>query len=247
MRLVTVLFALCFEPKQHGGAGVDYGKVETGYFQKRLNRFSAIVTIQGEDTLCHVKNTGRLGELLREGAEVYLRYSDDPARKTHWDLISVRSGGQIVNIDSQAPNRVFGEFVAKGGFRDDLCEIRPEFSYGDSRFDFRLTCARTVQLVEVKGVTLLRDGCAWFPDAPTLRGVKHLHGLMRAVEEGYEAAAVFVIAMKGARALRPNDETQPAFGQALREAARAGVRLCAWDCRVTEHTLDMDMPVPVEL
>ena len=121
------------------------------------------------------------------------------------------------------------------------------FRSGDSRFDFRLECAHTVQFVEVKGVTLLRDGRAWFPDAPTLRGVKHLRGLIRAVEEGYEAAAVFVIAMKGARALRPNDETHPDFGQALREAAQAGVRLYAWDCRVTEHTLAIDAPVPVEL
>ena len=195
----------------------------------------------------HVKNTGRLGELLLPGASVYLKYSDAPERKTHWDLISVESQGQIVNIDSQAPNKVFGEWVLRGGFRSDIRTVRPEFTYGDSRFDFRLECESGIQFVEVKGVTLLRAGCAYFPDAPTERGVKHLHGLMRAVEEGYEAAAVFVIQMKRAQALCPNDDTQPAFGQALRKAAAAGVQLFAYDCRVTEQTLEIAAPVPVRL
>lgn len=226
---------------------MEYGIVEKGSFIKRLNRFSAVVDIHGVQELVHVKNTGRLGELLLPGAAVYLKYSENPARKTRWDLISVENQGQIVNIDSQAPNRVFGEWMRQGGFRKDVCVVRPEFTYGDSRFDFRLECEKNVQFVEVKGVTLLRDGCACFPDAPTERGVKHLHGLMRAVEEGYEAAAVFVIQMKRAQALCPNDETQPAFGQALRQAAAAGVQLFAYDCRVTEQTLEIDAPVPVRL
>lgn len=226
---------------------MEYGIVEKGSFIKRLNRFSAVVDIHGVQELVHVKNTGRLEELLLPGAAVYLKYSENPARKTRWDLISVENQGQIVNIDSQAPNRVFGEWVRQGGFRKDVCVVRPEFTYGDSRFDFRLECEKNVQFVEVKGVTLLRDGCACFPDAPTERGVKHLHGLMRAVEEGYEAAAVFVIQMKRAQALCPNDETQPAFGQALRQAAAAGVQLFAYDCRVTEQTLEIDAPVPVRL
>lgn len=226
---------------------MEYGRVEKGCFVKRLNRFSAIVKVFGQEELVHVKNTGRLGELLLPGAVVYLKYSDAPERKTRWDLISVENRGQIVNIDSQAPNKVFGEWVRQGGFRRDVRTVRPEFTYGDSRFDFRLECESGVQFVEVKGVTLLRDGCAYFPDAPTERGVKHLHGLMRAVQEGYEAAAVFVIQMKRAQALRPNDETQPAFGQALRQAASAGVQLYAYDCRVTEQTLDISAPVPVRL
>lgn len=226
---------------------MDYGKVEKGIFKKRLNRFSAIVGIFGEEALCHVKNTGRLGELLLPGAAVYLQYNGSLARKTHWDLISVENQGQIVNIDSQAPNKVFGEWVRRGEFRKDVRVVRPEFTYGDSRFDFRLECEHSVQFVEVKGVTLLRDGCACFPDAPTERGVKHLRGLMRAVEEGYEAAAVFVIQMKRAQSMAPNDATQPAFGQALREAAAAGVQLYAYDCRVTENTLEIDLPVPVKL
>lgn len=226
---------------------MDYGIVEKGYFIKRLNRFSAMAAIHGEQELVHVKNTGRLGELLLPGAAVYLKSSDAPGRKTRWDLISVEHQGQIVNIDSQAPNKVFGEWIRQGGFRRDIRAVRPEFVYGDSRFDFRLECGSGIQFVEVKGVTLLRNGCACFPDAPTERGVKHLHGLMRAVEEGYEAAAVFVIQMKRAQALCPNDETHPAFGQALRRAAAAGVRLFAYDCRVTEQTLEIDAPVPVRL
>ncbi len=226
---------------------MDYGVVEQGSFIKRLNRFSALVQVRGAEALCHVKNTGRLGELLLPGAVVYLKYSDAPERKTCWDLISVEHQGQIVNIDSQAPNRVFGQWVESGGFRRDVRAVRPEFTYGDSRFDFRLECDACVQFVEVKGVTLLQDGDAWFPDAPTERGAKHLLGLARAVEAGYEAVAVFVIQRKGARCLRPNDQRDPAFGQALRRAAEAGVGVFAYDCRVTEATLMIDAPVPVQL
>ena len=226
---------------------MHYGPIQKGQFLRRLNRFSAWVRIDGTEELCHVKNTGRLGELLLPEAVVYLEHSNKSERKTRWDLIAVESGGQIVNIDSQAPNRVFGAFAASGAFRPDLGYIRPEFTYGDSRFDFRLECHGAVQFVEVKGVTLLRDGRALFPDAPTERGIKHLRGLMRAVQEGYEAAAVFVIQMKQAQALSPNDETQSAFGQALREAARAGVALYAYDCQVTLDHLSIDAPVPIEL
>jgi sugar fermentation stimulation protein A len=226
---------------------MDYGVVEKGIFVKRLNRFSALVERSGCTEVCHVKNTGRLGELLLPGAPVYLKFCDGAGRKTRWDLIAVESGGQIVNIDSQAPNRAFGEFATQGSFRPDVQSIRPEFTYGDSRFDFRLETASGVQFVEVKGVTLLREGCAYFPDAPTERGVKHLRGLAEATASGFEAAAVFVIQMKGARALRPNDETQPAFGEALRAAQAAGVQIFAYDCCVTASTLDIDHSVPVEL
>ena len=226
---------------------MDYGTVETGSFVRRLNRFSALVRMEGGEILCHVKNTGRLGELLLPGATVYLVYSDAPQRKTRWDLVAVESKGQIINIDSQAPNRVFGEWMRAGGFRSDVQHVRAESVFEDSRFDFRLEFAGGTQFVEVKGVTLLRSGCAYFPDAPTERGVKHLHGLMRAVEAGYEAAAVFILPMKGARCLRPNDDTHPAFGAALRAAAKAGVQVYAYDCRVAAHSLQVDRPVPVDL
>ena len=226
---------------------MQYEAVECGIFIRRLNRFSALVLYHGAEELVHVKNTGRLGELLLPGACVYMNHIDAPGRKTKWDLIAVENGGQIVNIDSQAPNRVFEEFLQHGSFRQDLRKIRREFTHGDSRFDFRLECEHTVQFVEIKGVTLLRNGCAYFPDAPTERGVKHLRGLTQTVEERYEAAAVFVVQMKGASALRPNDETHPAFGQALRGAAAAGVRITAYDCRVTEQSLEIDAPIPVLL
>ena len=226
---------------------MQYKAVVCGSFVRRLNRFTALVLYQGSEELVHVKNTGRLGELLVPGACVYLNHSDAPGRKTKWDLIAVEHDGQIVNIDSQAPNRVFAEFLQSGQFRQDILKIRPEFTHGDSRFDFRLECESCIQFVEIKGVTLLRNGAAYFPDAPTERGVKHLHGLMRAVEEGAEATAVFVIQMKGVSALRPNDDTHPAFGQALRAAADAGVRVAAYDCQVTEHSLQIDRPIPVLL
>ena len=224
-----------------------YQFVEQGFFLKRLNRFSALVRMNDKEELVHVKNTGRLGELLLPGATVYLQHSDNPLRKTQWDLISVENGGQVVNIDSQAPNKIFGEWVESGGFRSDVCAIQPEYTYEDSRFDFRLECENSIQFVEIQGVTLLRDGCACFPDAPTQRGVKHLNGLIRAVWNGYEAAAVFLIQMKGASCLRPNDDTDPAFGTALREAAANGVQVYAFDCCVTADSLRVDRPVPVEL
>lgn len=226
---------------------MDYGIVETGKFIKRFNRFSALVEVCGAQEICHVKNTGRLGELLLPGAEVYLKYCAEATRKTRWDLISVKSHGQVVNIDSQAPNKVFREYLNFGKFRKDICVIKPEFTYGDSRFDFCLECEKNIQFVEVKGVTLLRNGHAYFPDAPTERGIKHLRGLIRAVEAGYEAAVAFVIQMKKVDAFSPNDDTQPLFAQTLREAVAAGVTIHAYDCLVTENTLLVDCEVPVQL
>lgn len=227
---------------------MQYQNVKKGYFVKRLNRFSALVSILGAQELVHVKNTGRLGELLLPGAAVYLQHSlDNPKRKTQWDLIAVESNGQIVNIDSQAPNRVFREFLESGAFRDDIQKIQAESVYEDSRFDFRLELQSSVQFIEVKGVTLLKDNIAYFPDAPTLRGVKHIRGLMRAVEMGYKAAIVFIVQMKEVNAVRPNDKTQAVFGQALRDAARMGVQVFAYDCMVTKESLAVDLPLPVQM
>lgn len=226
---------------------MQYRNVQKAAFLCRTNRFVARVLLNGEEVAVHVKNTGRLRELLLPGAAVYLAHGDAPGRKTAWDLVAVEHEGQIINIDSQAPNRVFGEFLQRGGFHHGMMHFRPEVTYGDSRFDFCLEYGAEMQFVEVKGVTLLRDGQAFFPDAPTERGVKHIRGLMRAVQEGHKAAIVFVIQMKKAEALRPNEETQPAFGAALREAAAAGVQICAYDCVVTPDTLEIDAPIPVKL
>ena len=224
-----------------------YDDVREGRFLSRPNRFIAHVALDGVTEVCHVKNTGRCRELLVPGAPVYLERAGNPARKTRYDLIAVRKGGLLINMDAQAPNRVFGEWAAAGGFLPGLTAIRPEFTWEDSRFDFRLEDGRGPVFVEVKGVTLEEDGEARFPDAPTERGAKHLRGLLRAVEQGYRAAVCFVIQMKGPAVFRPNDRTDPAFGQALRRAAAGGVAVLAVDCRVEPDSLVIDRPVPVDL
>ena len=224
-----------------------YGEVKRGRFLARPNRFVAHVELEGERVVCHVKNTGRCRELLTSGAAVYLERAENPARKTPYDLIAVEKGDLLINMDAQAPNKVFGEWAAAGRFLPGLTALRPEFTWEDSRFDFRLETPAGPCFVEVKGVTLEENGRALFPDAPTERGVKHLRGLRRAVERGYRAAVFFVVQMKGPRLFRPNDGTHPAFGQALREAAAAGVGVYAWDCAVTPESLTLDAPVEVAL
>ena len=224
-----------------------YGEVKRGRFLARPNRFVAHVELEGERVVCHVKNTGRCRELLTSGAAVYLERAENPARKTPYDLIAVEKGDLLINMDAQAPNKVFGEWAAAGRFLPGLTALRPEFTWEDSRFDFRLEDHLGPCFVEVKGVTLEQDGLALFPDAPTERGAKHLRGLRRAVERGYRAAVFFVVQMKGPRLFRPNDGTHPAFGQALREAAAAGVGVYAWDCAVTPESLTLDAPVEVAL
>lgn len=224
-----------------------YENVRPGRFLSRPNRFIAQVELDGAVEVCHVKNTGRCRELLTPGATVYLERSANPARKTKYDLIAVEKDALLINMDAQAPNKVFQEWAAQGKFLPGLTGIRPEFTWGDSRFDFRLEDGNGMYLVEVKGVTLEDGGEVRFPDAPTERGVKHLHGLIRAVEEGCRAAVVFVVQMKGVTRFRPNDATHPAFGRALREAAARGVGVFAYDCRVTPDSLTLDAPVRVEL
>lgn len=224
-----------------------YQAVEKGRFLARPNRFIAHVELDGHREVCHVKNTGRCRELLLPGAPVYLEPSANPARKTKYDLIAVEKGSLLINMDAQAPNKVFGEWAAAGNFLPGLTLIRPEFTWEDSRFDFLLEDERGRIFVEVKGVTLEEDGEVRFPDAPTERGVKHLHGLRRAVEQGHRAAVFFVVQMKGVTRFRPNDATHPAFGAALREAAENGVGVYACDCRVTPDSLTIDAPVPVLL
>ena len=224
-----------------------YRAVEKGRFLARPNRFIAHVEVDGHTEVCHVKNTGRCRELLVPGAPVYLEPSANPARKTKYDLIAVEKGGLLINMDAQAPNKVFGEWTAAGTFLPGLTLIRPEYTWEDSRFDFLLEDEQGRIFVEVKGVTLEEDGEVRFPDAPTERGVKHLYGLRRAVEQGCRAAVFFVIQMKGPARFRPNDATHPAFGAALREAAGNGVGVYAYDCRVTPDSLAIDAPVPVHL
>lgn len=226
---------------------MQYGKILPARFLSRPNRFVARVEAEGEELVCHVKNTGRCRELLVPGATVWLEESPNPSRKTKFDLIAVEKGDRLINMDAQAPNKVFGEWAAAGGFREELTSLRPETTYGSSRFDFYWESSKSRGFVEVKGVTLEEDGIVRFPDAPTLRGVKHLDELVKAHEAGYEAAVCFVIQMENVRWFAPNDETHPEFGQALRRAAQAGVEILAMDCAVTPQSLTMGNPVLVKL
>ena len=196
---------------------MDYGCVVPARFLDRPNRFVAHVLLGQETVTCHVKNTGRCRELLVPGARVYLERGRNPGRRTAWDLIAVEKDGKLINMDAQAPNRVFAEWA-----RERYADVHPEVRYGQSRLDF---CLDGQHFVEVKGVTLEQDGRCRFPDAPTERGTRHLHELIRAVEEGYRATAFFVIQMADAEDFSPNDETDPAFGVALRQAAEAGVEI----------------------
>lgn len=226
---------------------MQYGKILPARFLSRPNRFVARVEAEGEELVCHVKNTGRCRELLVPGATVWLEESPNPSRKTKFDLIAVEKGDRLINMDAQAPNKVFGEWAAAGGFREGLTLLRPETTYGSSRFDFYWESSKSRGFVEVKGVTLEEDGIVRFPDAPTLRGVKHLDELVKAHEAGYEAAVCFVIQMEDVCWFAPNDETHPEFGQALRRAAQAGVEILAMDCAVTPQSLTIGKSVPIRL
>ena len=217
-----------------------------GIFRARPNRFVAYVDIDGREETCHVKNTGRCRELLPAGAQVWCAECDNPARKTRYDLITVKKGNRLINMDSQAPNAVAKEWLLAGGL-GEIQNLKAEFVHEDSRFDFSFTREGKQCFLEVKGVTLEKDGVCAFPDAPTQRGTKHLKGLTRAAEKGYEAWVLFVIQMENVKYLHPNDDTDPAFGKALREAAAAGVRLLAMDCRVTEDMIVIRSPVEVKL
>ena len=213
---------------------MTYSNISGAVFVDRPNRFIAHVELDGHLQVCHVKNTGRCRELLVPGARVLVQRIDKPGRKTDLDLIGVWKGQRLINMDAAAPNRVFAEWALAGGFLPGLTLLKAEAVHGDSRFDFYLEAGPRRGFVEVKGVTLEEDGVVRFPDAPTERGVKHLRGLERCVQEGYQAWAVFVIQMEGVRHFSPNWATHPQFGQALIQAQSAGVRLLAMDCHVTE-------------
>lgn len=226
---------------------MQYGKIHPAQFLARPNRFVARVEMEQQEVICHVKNTGRCRELLVPGVTVWLEEGTNPNRKTAYDLIAVEKGDRLINMDSQAPNKVFEEWAGAGSFQPGLTKLRRETTYGSSRFDFYWESSEKRGFVEVKGVTLEEDGVVRFPDAPTLRGIKHLEELVAARQAGYEAAVCFVIQMEGVRWFSPNDATHPEFGQALRRAAGAGVDILALDCTVTPGTLTIRQPVPVRL
>lgn len=223
-----------------------YDNMVPGLFRARPNRFIAHIDIGGKEAICHVKNTGRCRELLTPGATVWCQAFDSPTRKTKYDLITVQKGDRLINMDSQAPNAAAKEWLHAGGL-GDITDLRAEVKHGDSRFDFAFQKDGKPCFLEVKGVTLEQDGICAFPDAPTTRGVKHLKELTQAVQQGYGGYVLFVIQMDNVKYLHPNDATDPAFGSALREAASAGVRVLAMDCRVTEDTMTIQNPVKVNL
>ena len=222
---------------------MQYKNIKKGIFRSRPNRFVAIVEVENREEIVHVKNTGRCRELLVPGCTVYLEKSDSQTRKTAYDLVAVDKNGLLINMDSQAPNKVFAEWAASGGFRTDLTFLRPETVWGKSRFDFYWEAGDEKGFVEVKGCTLEENGLALFPDAPTERGVKHLRELVAASAEGYSCAVCFVIQMKGCYAFRPNIVTHPEFADALKNAAMKGVRIIAMDCVVKPDKLVIDAPV----
>lgn len=226
---------------------MKYRNMEPAIFLERPNRFIAYVEQAGKREICHVKNTGRCRELLLPGAELYVQRSDNPNRKTALDLIAVRKGNRLVNMDSQAPNQVAEEWLRAGNLCGPDAFIKPECKYGNSRFDFYMEDGERKLFMEVKGVTLEEEGIARFPDAPTERGVKHIQELVECRKAGYEAYLLFVIQMKGIDALEPNDRTHPAFGEALREAAKAGVQILAYDCLVKPDELVIDRQIEVRL
>lgn len=217
-----------------------------GVFHARPNRFIAHIEIGGKLEVCHVKNTGRCRELLSPGAQVYCADCLSPQRKTRYDLIAVIKGSRLINMDSQAPNAAAKDWLLSGGL-GDIERLKPETTFGQSRFDFSFYKDGRLCFLEVKGVTLENDGVCAFPDAPTQRGAKHLRELAELSRQGYGAYVLFVIQMADVCCLHPNDSTDPAFGNALREAANAGVCLLAYDCHVTPNTMAIRKPVDIKL
>ncbi len=223
---------------------MKYENMVPGTFLCRPNRFIAHVEIDGQVEIVHVKNTGRCRELLLEGTRVWCEKSNNPDRKTKYDLILVQKGQRLINMDSQAPNVAVGEWLRNGGF-GDVSDVRPEVKFENSRFDFAFRKNGKPCFMEVKGVTLENDGVCAFPDAPTIRGAKHLKELIQAAQAGYGAYVLFVIQMSDVKYLHPNDATDPAFSRVLRQAAQMGVTVLAMDCEVTPGSMALRKEVPI--
>ena len=225
-----------------------YERITQGSFLERPNRFLAYAELAGKKEVIHVKNTGRCAELLKPGAVIYVQESQNPERKTKWDLIAVEKGDRIINMDSQIPNRVVQEWIEEGNLFENVRLVKPETTYCNSRFDLYVeTGDKRKIFIEVKGVTLEENGVVRFPDAPSERAVKHLEELGHAVKEGYEAYVFFVIQMKGVRYFTPNRDTHPAFCDALKRAQAAGVHVLAYDCEVSADSIEVNEEVPVVL
>ena len=226
---------------------MKYSNIEKAVFKERPNRFVAYVETEKGREICHVKNTGRCRELLPSDAVVYVQRNENPARKTKLDLITVEKNDYLINMDSQAPNAAVKEWLQAGNLFSENAKIYSEKTYGQSRFDFYVEDGARKAFIEVKGVTLEDNGVCRFPDAPTERGVKHIRELIKCREDGFEAYILFVIQMSPVKYLEPNDKTHQAFGDALREAAKAGVQVLARDCKITIDTMEIMNEVEVRL
>ncbi len=226
---------------------MKYIKIIKGKFIKRLNRFVALCEINGKEEYCHVKNTGRCSEILVEGAECYLEEAANPERKYKYSLVAVQKGERLINIDSQAPNKAAAEFLKNGKLFSDIENLRAEKSYGNSRFDFYFEHGGKKAFLEVKGVTLERNGVVLFPDAPTERGAKHINELCACIKDGYEAYVLFVVQMKDVSHFSPNDETDPRFAEALRRAKACGVNILCYDCAITSAQMNIADKISVIL
>lgn len=230
---------------------MNYRNIKQGIFLSRPNRFIARVLVDGREEAVHVKNTGRCRELLVPGCTVYLEKSENLSRKTPFDLIAVEKntekGTILINMDSQIPNACCAELLPRSGLFSPDAEIKREVKFGSSRFDICVTENGRKSFVEVKGVTLERDGLALFPDAPTERGVKHVRELIEARNQGYGAYIIFIIQMTGVHTFTPNREMHPEFADALLEAQKAGVKILAFDCIVTPGSITACNPVRISL
>ena len=226
---------------------MKYEKIKRGVFISRPNRFLAEVEIDGEKHICHVKNTGRCKELLVSGAVVYLDEPSNPDRKTKYDLVAVEKGDLLINMDSQAPNKVIYEWISSGNFFKNIVKIKLETVFSNSRFDLYVETVDEKIFSEVKGVTLEYDGVAMFPDAPTERGIKHLNELIIAAEQGYKSYVFFVVQMERCKYFTPNETTHPEFAEALRRAKESGVNVIALNCSVTSDELNIKDFVEVRL
>ena len=225
---------------------MHYPHMHPGTFLSRPNRFVAHVEINGQTEIVHVKNTGRCRELLRPGTTVWCQLTENPHRKTQFDLITVEKGDRLINMDSHAPNAAAKEWLLAGGL-GEIEDLKPESKFGDSRFDFSFRKDGRQCFLEVKGVTLENEGVCAFPDAPTVRGAKHLRELTELARKGYGAYVLFVIQMEGVKYLHPNDLTDKPFGEALRQAKNAGVEIIAYDCKITVDTMNIQDKVEVKL
>lgn len=228
---------------------MKYKNIVEGVFISRPNRFIANVVVDGVEQIVHVKNTGRCRDLLVDGAKVYLSVSDNPARKTKYDLVAVEKvtnrGVILINMDSQIPNDVVSEWLPQSGMFSDNAVYRREYTYGKSRFDIYVEDGSRKAFVEVKGVTLENDGIVSFPDAPTERGVKHLNELITALDYGFECYVIFVVQMKGVTEFKANRERHPEFADALKKAFESGVKIKALDCIVTHDEIKLDTDINV--